>query len=97
MTREEVKQRNEAVVDELFRLCNIMGNEEDLVKLINERIQREHRTIIQSFFGVLKQVIDAYAETQHYDLRNAQSVEWAKAVATKANDTFIKGRGFSFI
>lgn len=82
--REQAKDELEVTatraVDDLFYVVNKMGTgEEVLVKVFVEKMYREHRTLLQSFWRVMFQVIKAYA-TCPSDLRNEDSVKWAKDV-----------------
>ena len=73
----------------LFTLVNAQGNDKDLAKALMVEFDRQHRTLIQSAMGVFKAVIEKYAETAQSDLRNADSLEWAKEVAKlKEQDKF---------
>ena len=81
MTNDELKEKNKKIVEDFFRLCNVMGNEDDLATAISEHINREHRTTIQCFFKTISRVIVDYAKTGQCDLRNEDSLKWAKEVA----------------
>lgn len=98
-TWEEVDERNVEVTKELLKLCNLMGNEKTLSAQITSKLRREHRTIQQSFIGVLRKVVLDYAEEceeyRDYDLRNKDSKLWAKIVAEA--DAEAGGYGFSYI
>jgi len=87
---DHVKKRNEQLAEEFFTLCNVMGNEKYLIEALRDRLDRQHRTVIQCSMGVIKDLVGYYAENHNADLRNQDSLEWAKAVAK--NDT-----GFRYI
>lgn len=79
---------NKKVADDLCELANFMGNGEDLADQLSETIRQSHRTIQQTIFSVLKQVIEDFAATPTNctDLRNAAAHAWAKKVAEVGDD-----------
>lgn len=78
-----LKPENEKIIKELFRRINYMGNEDTLAMQISVHLKREHRTLVQSFFRMVKQVIEEYAgwDDSQTDQRNLASINWAKDVA----------------
>lgn len=77
-----VIERNEAFVEELFQLVNFMGNEEELAKLLAEKLPQQHRTLQQNFLRLMKMVIEGYAKNNHgSDLRNEGGLKWAEQVS----------------
>jgi hypothetical protein len=77
----ELKERNEAVVKEIFDLLNKMTNEKDLLTEFVKHLDREHRTLQQNFLGMLRLIILEYSENTGMDARNEASKKWAKKVA----------------
>lgn len=83
-TFEEIAERNEKAAREILDLVRFMHNDEDFANLLAEKLEREHRTIQQSFFRFIGRVIVKYAENQgpmHSDGRNQAAKDWAKKVA----------------
>lgn len=79
-----ISERNEEVIEEIFRLLNYMTNEKELANAFNEKVSRQHRTLQQNFFRLVHSIIANYAvnsEKFGYDLRNEAAVNWAKEVA----------------
>lgn len=91
MTQQEIMQRNQETIDELFVLINYMGNDKALAALLHENMLRLHRTNQQCLIGLFKVVIELYADTVGSDARNEDSKLWAQEVK-KLNKP-----GFSFI
>lgn len=97
LTKDEVLRLREALASDLtqeecatealntiFDVSNKMcTGEEVLLRVFNEAMGRQHRTLIQKFWGVIAAVIKEYAATKEgwYDLRNEDSVKWAREVA----------------
>ena len=77
---KEIDIRNQEVAKEIIKLVNIMGNDEELAKVIIEELSKTHRTLIQSYFRCVKGVIEGYADTFTSDLRNEASLKWAQEV-----------------
>lgn len=84
------KEENKEVVESLFRLCNRMGNDRVLAEAFKDQLIQEHRTLQQSFFRVIKEVIDDYATRKTYDLRNEDSILWTKAVKNAGKDHYLR-------
>lgn len=66
-------------MQEVTSAVNIMSEKELEEGMLNALLD-EHRTLQQSFFRVLHNVLEQYADTKYYDLRNEASVEYAKKV-----------------
>jgi len=66
---------------------------DQLAKVILERLQREHRTLQQSFWSAIKMAIEGYAETEHFDLRNQGAREWAKEVKSLTESPYGRSPG----
>ncbi len=86
MKNEEIKIKNEAVAEEIMRLVNIMGNEEDLGKILGDTVAGDHRTLQQSFWRTFQIAASRYADLMdgHTDLRNEASVEFTKNIRDKS-------------
>ena len=81
--KKHLDDQNHELFDLMFHLVNFMGNEDELAKVFIERLPRQHRTLQQNFMRFVQRVVLAYADqAEKYgsDLRNEDSVEWAKAV-----------------
>jgi hypothetical protein len=83
----ERRKKLEELADQFFTACNGYG-EREIIDAMKDRLDREHRTVIQSAMGVLKNVIEHYAEFHRSDLRNQDSLEWAKQVKNLKPDNF---------
>lgn len=79
-----LEEQNASAIAALFVLINKMGNDKELAEQFANELRRTHRTLQQCMIGVLKHVIEDYAESDQWDLRNEASVKWAKAVKTLA-------------
>ena len=77
----EPKNENQKLVNEFFDKINVMGGEKEMANDILEVINHSHRTLVQTFFRIMKIVISEYAKTQFFDPRNEGSVKWAKKVS----------------
>lgn len=72
-------------IDELFRIINKMGEgERVIIRVFEEKMLREHRTLIQAWWRVMSHVIGTYALTKEgwFDARNEDSIKWARQVAS---------------
>lgn len=63
------------------------GNQAALAQSILEVVQRDHRTLQQSFISVMMQVLVGYADT-NFDLRNEQAVKFAGYVREMVDEKF---------
>ena len=77
---EERNKLNKDMAEQFFRLCNSMS-ERELSDALKDALDRQHRTVIQSAMGVLRNVIEHYAREHGSDLRNEDSLKWAKEVS----------------
>lgn len=75
------EDKNKVIVQSLFNVISLLGNDGDLAQSFLKQIQSEHRTNIQSFFRMIQEVIIEYAKSEYFDDRNKASIEWAKKVA----------------
>lgn len=75
------EQQNKEWVQKAFDLVNWLGNWDDLAQILANHIDTEHRTLIQSFFRMIQEVINEYAKHEYFDDRNNGSLKWAKEVA----------------
>lgn len=78
---EKVDKLNKQIVNDIFRAVNYSNNGRRLAKVFIEHIETEHRTLVQSFFKMMVNIIDGYAQHEEFDDRNKGSLEWAKKVA----------------
>ena len=79
--KETVDELNKKIVSDIFQAVNYSSNARRLAKVFSEHIETEHRTLVQSFFRMISDIIDDYAKHEHFDARNEGSFEWAKKVA----------------
>ena len=86
-TVEDAQKMAEAY-DKMSHLVNVMGSTEPMVKALLSCVQSDHRTLQQSFFGVIFKLIEDYGKTKYFDLRNEASVKACKDIAQ-----FIKDQG----
>lgn len=80
-TTTKIDELNTKIVSDIFQAVNYSGNSERLGKAFVEHIETEHRTLIQSFFRMIADVIDEYGNHKQSDERNKGSLEWAKKVS----------------
>lgn len=80
---EDNKKQIEENVSTMLKMMNSVGarGNNDYSQAILNKLNNEHRTIIQNFFRTLQFTITEYSKTEHSDLRNEASVEWCKEVA----------------
>lgn len=64
---------------------------EEIEQFLQTMTQHEHRTIQQSYFGLLLKSILKFAEIQNYDGRNQYSVETAKKLKEFMDANYIGG------
>lgn len=89
---QTLEQENKEVIENFFRQLNIMSNDRRMAQQVTEHLSREHRTLQQNFFRVIKQVIETYGESQgpaFSDLRNEGSKKWAETVREAGRDIFL--------
>lgn len=72
--------RTKEAMEEMLRVVNYSGSEEDMTQAIVEVLQGSHRTLQQSFMRVFAKALAEYAETRT-DLRNESAVDFAKRVS----------------
>ena len=65
--REESDDKARAAVQAFSDWVNGMGHQN---KAFVQAVMQEHRTLQQQMFEVMLACIDAWAKTEHYDLRN---------------------------
>ena len=75
-------QKNKKVFDALQVILGEMNNtyQRDVVNTLTQAILAEHRSIQQIFWSSMLLIQIRYADTGEFDLRNEQSVKFAKAV-----------------
>ena len=89
---QTLEQENKEVIENFFRQLNIMSNDRQMVQQINEHLAREHRTLQQNFFRVIKSVVETYGEKQgpaFADGRNEDSKKWAQKVREAGRDVYL--------
>ena len=79
MTREECIAKAEGIAEAVEDIVN--GAESDLSRALRERLPRMYRTLQQSSFRVVQEIIRDYAKTEYFDPRNEAAVEWCRAVS----------------
>lgn len=82
--KQTLEEQATEAFDTLFSVLNKMVyGEEALINALNAKMEREHRTLIQQWWGVIATVIKKYALTKDgwFDLRNEDSIKWAREVA----------------
>lgn len=80
-TREEIVERAEEAARTLLKQVNYMGMDQDIADAFAKVLMKEHNTIQQSFWRVLKLVAEQYGDMKYFDGRNEKAVEFAKEVA----------------
>ena len=63
---------------EVFNYVNHLNYDKHF---ISKAVENQHRTLQQSFMGDVINFIKDYAKTEFFDLRNEDSVKFAKAFA----------------
>jgi len=71
--------RTKEAMEELIRISNYSGSEEDMAQAISEVLQGSHRTLQQSFMRAFVMAMTDYANART-DLRNESAVDFAKRV-----------------
>lgn len=82
---DTIQERQEEISNkfaEILTLLNSMAIDEDkIAELMVQTLQKEHRTIQQTFMKTNALMIKKYSEFPYSDMRNEGSVNWAKKVA----------------
>lgn len=69
----------------LTTLMNSYNSQDELwAEVINQALAHEHRSLQQSFWRLMREVIKRYATT-HHDLRNEAAVVWCKRVSDEVD------------
>jgi len=89
--QKPVKELNEELVKDFFRLINAMGNDTDLAQTFYEHLYKEHRTLQQSALRVFKTIIEKYSLTtmDFSDARNEAGLKWAKEVKKAGEEHYL--------
>lgn len=74
---EEEKEEAQKVVSMLSRWVNCMTHDN---QLFVQAVLQEHRTLQQQMFEVMLACIEAWAKTEHFDLRNEFNVQKCKQI-----------------
>jgi NADP-dependent 3-hydroxy acid dehydrogenase YdfG len=82
--KEEARQAVDALVDSV----RFMNFEKMVVEAFEDKLATMHRTNIQTLMGVFKDVIEHYAQEHSADLRNEDSLVWAKKVSKLDTGSF---------
>lgn len=68
-------------VEDLCHLLNSYNSRDELLgEVFNQCLVRQHRSLQQSFWRLMREVIRRYAIT-HHDMRNEAAVLWCKRAA----------------
>jgi len=87
--RDAERQKEVAeVFEKLIRLTNYFGSEKFVAAGIIEELNRSHRTLQQSFWRAMYEVIKQYGEDEWCDLRNEASKEFCREVTAKVEAYF---------
>jgi len=89
---KSIEDENSEVIEAFLQRLNYMGNDTRMVSQIYDHLFREHRTIQQNFFRVMKAVIERYGEFQgpaYADGRNQNAKEWALKVREAGRDVYL--------
>ena len=65
-----------------------LADSEDTTLFV-ERMSREHRTLQQTFTRLCIKWLQHLSQTEHYDLRNEASVEFAKSIKRELDNAAI--------
>ena len=71
--------RTKDAMEELIRVANVMGSDEDLAQGITEVLQGSHRTLQQSFMRAFAKAMEDYADTGT-DARNESAIDFADRI-----------------
>jgi len=82
---DTIQERQEEITTkftEILVLLNSMAIDEDkIADLMVKALQKEHRTIQQTFMKTNALMIKKYSEFPYSDMRNEGAVQWSKQVA----------------
>jgi len=81
--RLEYDERARAAARTLSAFVNAYGHS---TKAFTEQIMTEHRTLQQQMFEVMLSCIKAWAESEHYDLRNEYTVQKCREIMSVLKD-----------
>ena len=70
---------------ELSKFVNCMANGKEEQEFV-DAFMREHRTLQQSAFGLVCQLVKAWSEQEHFDLRNEYTVKTCKKIMEAVGD-----------
>ena len=72
-------ERAEIATDELIRVLNVLGGEDEIADTVARVLMGSHRTLQQSFVRAFYEVMKDYSASGT-DLRNQASVDFAKKI-----------------
>lgn len=75
--RAESDEHARAVVEAFSRWANDMGHRNEAFV---EAVMREHRTLQQQMFETMLACMEAWAKTEHFDLRNEFTVTKSREI-----------------
>jgi len=79
---QESQDELKAAINTVMKHLNYMGvKEADIGKLISDTVQREHRTIQQTFWRTINEAATDYGRYASVDLRNEGSRVWCNNVS----------------
>ncbi len=83
MTREESIEKCEKVAKDLEDCMN--GSDKDMLKALQERMNRTHPTLQQNFWRTIYNLAVDYSKKENYDGRNEHSVNLCEKIAELEN------------
>ncbi len=75
----DLKMEMEKAISHLGNAVNNFSYGEQAEEFINQ-LSRQHRTLQQNVWRMIANTIGEYADTEHFDLRNEDSVNFCKKV-----------------
>lgn len=81
--RTALEEKVTAATEELIDSLNTMGNEDEVLEFLFEKITHSHRTLQANFVRLIKGFLKQYGKLEYFDARNQGAVDYAKT-ATEA-------------
>ena len=90
LTEKDMERQKEVeeAFDKLVNLTNYFGSEKYVTAGILASLNRSHRTLQQSFWRAMYQVMKQYGEDEWCDLRNQASKDFCREVIEKVEAYF---------
>lgn len=66
--------------------CNMMGMDQLVADTLFKEIQRDHRTLQQTFWRIIFKVMEQYGNSEFHDGRNEASVAACKRISLEVLD-----------